>query len=553
MKSFHIDHKLEIKMKNKNFWKNVFLNIGYYLCYLYEWLRVMRSAIKVKISISAIKKSKSESVKNYCAYNREAFNNYSNRGDRIILMDCCPIPQWVIANSFLVNKLSVMLDASIVSYGLAGRDTYIDNLYQSFGCNQHLLVKTKGDLTKERKRLYQMICESIKSKDDLFNFKINGVWIGLDIYESILRTGVPTVDINSFRTRYQIFHALKYYVYFLDFFSSGAVQSVVLSHDNYISMGLVAKIAFQNNVPLFVANPFELIKVVRTHQVYERYAKYPDYFNLLPELEKKNAVLWAKGQLEKRVKGVVGVNMSYQEKSAFTDERIARQTLKSDKTKIVIATHCFFDNPHGYGWMLFSDFYEWLCFLGEISKETDYEWYLKSHPDYLPGTLETLTKITEMYPKLRLIDPATTFHQLKEEGVSVVLTCYGSVGHELPLLGYKVINAAYNPHIAYDFNWHPETLEQYRDMLLNLKSLGDVRDVEKIYEFFYIHKVLTQSDDFLFSSYDQLLADAGGNSMSVAFFDAFLSQKDVVRTKADEKMNAFLLSDKTYYFEIGAN
>ena len=40
----------------------------------------------------------------------------------------------------------------------------------------------------------------------------------------------------------------------------------------------------------------------------------------------------------------------------------------SNKTKVLICTHCFFDNPHGYGGMIFLDFYEWLVFLGEISK-----------------------------------------------------------------------------------------------------------------------------------------------------------------------------------------
>jgi hypothetical protein len=218
-----------------------------------------------------------------------------------------------------------------------------------------------------------------------------------------------------------------------------------------------------------------------------------------------------------------------------------------------VATHCFFDNPHAYGWMLFPDFYEWLCFLGEISKVTDYEWYLKPHPDYLPGTLETLTTIVELYPKFRLIDPATTFHQLKEEGISVALTCYGSIGHELPLLSYKVINAAYNPHIAYKFNWHPETVEQYRNILLNLQALGDVQDVENIFEFFYINKTYTQPDDFLFESYERFLADAGGGPLSVSAYEAFLSQKEVVRKKADEKIDAFLASDKTYSFELEMN
>lgn len=539
-----------MKMQSENSGTRFLFNFTYYLYRLIEWLRETKAAIKLATATSSLKKSRDPAVRNYCAYNREIFNNSSRRTDRIILLDCSPIPQWVIANSFLLNKLSEKLDASIVSYGIFRRDPYVDGLYRSFGCNKHLRVKSNSAIAKERKRLFQRILASVKTKDDLFKLKINEVWIGLDIYESILRTGVPTVEVASFRSRYQIFHALKYYLYFSELFSSGAVQSVALSHDNYISMGLVAKIAYRNKIPVFLANPLEIVKTVRTHHLYERYEKFPDLFNLLTETEKKAAISWSKGKLQQRLKGVVGVNMSYQVKSAFTAERIGRQTQPSDNLKVVVATHCFFDNPHGYGWMLFKDFYEWLCYLGEISKETDYEWYLKPHADYLPGTLETLSKITEMYPKLRLIDPGATWHQLKEEGVSVVLTCYGSIGHELPLLGYKVINAAYNPHIAYRFNWHPKTIEEYRNVLLNLPSLGEVLDVERIYEFFYVSKVITQPDDFLFKSFERYLADAGGAPLSLSTYEVFLSEKEIFRRKSDEKMDAFINSDKTYSFEL---
>ena len=540
-------------MRSEGFGERFLFNFTYYFYCLVEWLREIRAAIRSVTSIHAIKKSRHASVRKYCAYNRKTFSNGSRRTDRIILLDCFPVPQWVIANSFLLNKLSARLDASIVSYGMTGRDAYTDCLYRSFGCHKHLLVKSTWASGRERKRLFREILASVKTKNDLLNLKIDGVRIGLDIYESILRTGLPTIEVGTFKFKNHIFLALKYYLYFSELFASGVVKSVALSHDSYIGMGLIAKVAYRSGVPVYFANPFEIIKTVRPNQIYERYRNYPEYYNSLDDAEQDRAVSWARERLEKRVKGVVGVNMSYQGKSAFTEGRIKRQTSQSDKIKIIVATHCFFDNPHGYQGVLFADFYEWLCFLGEVSKVTDYEWYVKPHTDYAPGTFEILYGITDLYPRLQLIDPATSFHQLREEGVSIALTCYGSIGHELPLLGYRVINAAYNPHIAYRFNWHPETVEEYRDILLNLQSLGEVQDAEKIFEFFYINTVFTQPDDFLFESYEQYLADAGGDPLSVLAYESFLSQKDVVQRKADEKMNLFLMSGSTYFFEVKAN
>ena len=58
--------------------------------------------------------------------------------------------------------------------------------------------------------------------------------------------------------------------------------------------------------------------------------------------------------------------------------------------KILIATHCFFDSPHSYGNNLFPDFHDWLDFLGNMTEETDYDWYIKTHPDYVQGTMEII-------------------------------------------------------------------------------------------------------------------------------------------------------------------
>ncbi|MCG3769438.1 MAG: hypothetical protein JW384_00560 [Nitrosomonadaceae bacterium] len=77
-----------------------------------------------------------------------------------------------------------------------------------------------------------------------------------------------------------------------------------------------------------------------------------------------------------------------------------------------------------------------------------------------------------------------------------------------------------------------------------------MQDAEKIFEFFYVNNAVVRSDDFLFESYEQFLADAGGDPCSVSAYEAFLSQKDIIRRKVDEKMDLFLMSGGTYFFEL---
>jgi len=191
-----------------------------------------------------------------------------------------------------------------------------------------------------------------------------------------------------------------------------------------------------HKVPVYLPHANGIDFSNESHAIYKsRWSNFPHRFKKLSLDEQKNAINLAKKQIDKRLKGHVGVDMPYSTASAFHSNRSEEPVLReSDNIKVLIATHCFYDNPHGAGGMLFLDFYEWLCFLGEISEKTDYDWYIKLHPDYVPGTIESLNKIIDKYPKLTWVPPETSFFQLVKEGISFALTCYGSVGHELPIL-----------------------------------------------------------------------------------------------------------------------
>ena len=66
--------------------------------------------------------------------------------------------------------------------------------------------------------------------------------------------------------------------------------------------------------------------------------------------------------------------------------------------------------------MLFKDFNYWLNYLIDLSKKTNYDWYIKPHPDYLPGTLENIKKIVLDKSDIKMVDPAVSWKQLVEEG-----------------------------------------------------------------------------------------------------------------------------------------
>jgi len=264
---------------------------------------------------------------------------------------------------------------------------------------------------------------------------------------------------------------------------------------------------------------------------YNDYYDYSRQFRALPESERKNGLKAARERIERRFAGKVGVDMAYSTKSAYMNNRMGKVLSESNKIKVLIAAHCFFDSPNGIGVNLFPDFYEWLTFLGNISEKTDHEWYIKTHPDFLPGNTAIINEFIIKYPKFTLIPADTSHHQIIEEGIDFVLTVYGTIGFEYAALGVPVINASLcNPHIAYNFNIHPKTIDEYENILMNLSNFRLDIDINEVYEYYFM-KFINNVDNWLFDDYTGFLDEIGGYAKQFGpvsyrkFIEKFSDQK----------------------------
>jgi len=228
--------------------------------------------------------------------------------------------------------------------------------------------------------------------------------------------------------------------------------------------------AHRFQVPVIQANIFEINILQRPFQNYERFLRYRDYFKSLDGIAQSAAIQSAKDNIERRLAGEVNIERDGREVSSLDANRhLPRQIRLSEKTKILVLTHDFFDNPHAYSILPFLDFLEWLEFLATIAHASNYDWYIKSHPDSSGNEQRIIEEFVTKHPNFEIVNSLTSLQQLAHEGIDFATTCYGSVGSELPLLGVHVINASYNPHVAFSFNTHARDIEDYRNILLNLK------------------------------------------------------------------------------------
>ena len=497
-------------------------------------------------------------TKRFIQHNEKVWQGWnSGTCSSVVLVDFYSVSETLISYSYFVNVLARKHNARIVSF--SGRqkipNRVLHKVYRSFNTAGHMITRLNGEQEERAKTISREIIPGLRTKQDIFGITVSDIWIGNDIYETYLREyNKPTVFLDDPKLFEMVEEAIGLVIFWSDFFAKNKVAAVVVSHDVYISMDIVCKVAYHAKVPVYLPNVRGISLVDKPFSIYTYFPDYRKMFESLPREEQERGKALAKKQLERRLAGEVGVDMPYAEKSAYTPVNGDNAVLKeTEKIKVLICTHCFYDNPHAYNTILFLDFYEWLHFLGRISERTDYDWYLKMHPDPRPGTFETIQEILTKFPRITYIPHDTSHQQLVKDGINFVLTVYGTVGHEYPAFGVQVINAGYNPRIAYDFNWHPKTIEEYEHYLMNLHKLKKDIRLDEVYEFYYMHHYYTLADDLVLKSYNKALSDLSPEQrIGSEIYGYFLDQlNDEKHGEIIQNMEKFIQSGKRNYFASG--
>ena len=150
------------------------------------------------------------------------------------------------------------------------------------------------------------------------------------------------------------------------------------------------------------------------------------------------------------------------------------------------------------------------------------------------------------YKKIILIPNTTSHHQLIEEGINIVLTVYGSIGIEYAAKNITVINASLNnQHIAYDFNIHPKSKQELKNIILNINSYVNLNlfpeDVYKCYYMKYLHS----NFNIFFSDYESVVKKMGGYNFTFSskIYDHWINYCTPNRqTRIELNLKKFILS-----------
>ncbi len=415
----------------------------------------------------------------------------------------------VLKHSINENIFQIFIRKNILNF-------FIKKIYKYFGISEFIYPYSKNNekliLQKNIKKVL-----NLKSKKELVNFKINGVLIGDLLYDTYCKKFFePTIDFKDERFKLLTKEFLILFNYWNNYFiHHSSIEKVLSSHGVY-SYAIILRIALKFKKDVYLVS-LDRIKKLNPKTPFE--VHYSDFdIKQLNKLNKKNKVkIVKKGKLilDNILKGnEKSFNIvSTLKKNSFLKNSQKSLITKNNKIKVLISPHDFYDAPHVWGdHGLFSDYYEWLNYLFKLSKKTNYDWYLKTHPDLVGQyganqrqSRNILQSLTKDYKNIKILPPNYSNYRLVKDKINFVITCHGSVAYEFPYFKIPTITCSKsNPFIEYKFNIHSKSIKNLEEIVLNLnKYKNKIRiNKEEIYKYFANRFVFYNTNDWLFNFFD---------------------------------------------------
>ena len=359
------------------------------------------------------------------------------------------------------------------------------NLFH-FGIFNALEIKKKLFLTKHKKKHSNVFFP--KEKKKFLNFRYKNVIVGDLIYDSYLRYNFKStlsLDDEKFLTFF--YESLNYFDEVIKIFQKYNIKAVFLSHTVYLP-AFIGRLALNNKADFYCVGITHLIKLSKDNPHIHNHTNYKETYNKISPTKRRKYLYQVKKEISDLLKGKKNFNMVGLSSSPFKKRIDKKLIKKSKKIKVLVATQCLIDSPHAFGNWFFPDFVEWLEYLGKISLKTDYEWYIKPHPNNLRRNKVFLDYYLNKYKKFQLI-PAETSHYTLKNKIDFVLTNWGNIGMDLALLNIKVLNTHHNGRFsAFNFNINSNTFKDYNSKILNLDKFKKFKiNKNEIYKSYFMH------------------------------------------------------------------
>lgn len=429
-----------------------------------------------------------------------------------------------IIYSYFANRMAEKYHAKIIAYpcrGISAKNAsgVMRCIYESFNTEKLIDIKLNKQQVKLAHELVEEKWKLIKEWKDWKELEFFGIKFGTTIVRDMNRFYLPGMNPKDLQNRDILQKCVQTIVFWNDYFERNQVETVFLK-DGASWEGYIREIALSRGIPIYALQCIEYFRrLFHDFCVEPHVTNYMIFWQQLSLIEQEYGLKWGKNRLKARLKGSEEDIPYMLGKSVFKVQKSESHYLKeSDKIKLLICPHTFEEDSYVHGEHVFdNNYFSWLTHLGELSnKYNQYEWYVKQHPNASQRDRIIIRRFINSYPNILEIPSDVSPHQLKEEGLSCVLTVYGTVGHEYPALGIPVICAGVNGHSAFHFTHNPMTKEEHDEYIRNVGDLSTDIDMKEIYIFYAMHYLFYKRepmflDDFfkdplLYAGRDELMS-----------------------------------------------
>lgn len=519
----------------------------------------------------------------YIKFNKSQFKKKNYNNNNIVLVEFNSFTGYHITVSYIINILADKYKAKIKAYPEIIFHQLIENkinffknflfflgsklklknfgIFSSFGTSSFINLSVDNHCRVSSEKIVKKYFKKIKTKENLQNFRLNNILIGDLIYDSYLKYyKKKTVDIHDESFLYFFQKSIEYYLLWVNFFKTHNIKAVVAPQSTYMA-ALPLRIAANLDIKSLVCDVERLYSLkknrIRSHK------EYADFYKIIKEKDvMKNIARGrkeAKKRLDLRFSGKVGVDISYLGKSPYVKKEVKKNFIlkQNNKIKILVAPHSFFDAPHALGNHLFADYFEWLVYIFELSQKTDYDWYIKCHPQFHQNTDPTASIVKflcKKYKSIKYLQPSVSHNKLISEKIDYVLTCNGTIALEYPYLGVSAINASINsPVFSFKSNYNPQSKKKLNQIIMNLKKINKKKIFKNEILNFYFLKNIYFSNNWFFVNYNDLIRYCASHRDVLRSFKAyefFLKNYDPIFFANKKKSIKRFIESKDYMYNF---
>ena len=472
-----------------------------------------------------------------------------------VLIEAFQVPSNEISVIHFLAALKISKDISPIGYYLFS-GSYFSKLKLKIrfrfsplriaGVKKLIILHATQKSMKQFENISYNLINRIKSNSEFEDLTVDEIILGDLIYDYYLNTeNVHTINIHKADLSTYVAEFIFYLRKFRLILERYDIEAILVSHCVY-RWGIPVRLGIANNIKVFQITGESAYLVSKSNPfAYTDFETYPEKFLRLPANIQEEGIKEAKLRLERRFGGEVGVDMPYSSESAFKSN-LQDQTNKnsaivsSNRIKVLIAIHDFYDSPHPFGKNLYPDIYLWLDALKDLALKVNYDWYIKTHPDIAGNGEMILKEFCSRNKEFTILSPKTSHHEIINQGINFALTVYGTIAMEYPLLGVPVINASKkNPHTAYNFSVTPKNVYDFEKLILNLEDFSHEISKNEIFEYYFMHHI-HKVDSLLFKNYDLYLQDIGGykNSTTISVYRYYTNSSN--RLESSNTVSAFL-------------